>query len=167
MTGIEYWPGGPVVLLAELIVRHTRRHMPTRRVALESAYLPTSGPAHGPALLAAVMATNLPAVDDDERELLARLIRDARGGLSIPRIALRHRLPRDVHGLDRSRQRMVGEAGQLVIEIDAHGAQVPQVLGAVMGASWLPGSGREVALCLLRRVVEGRWNGLTPDVEVR
>jgi hypothetical protein len=62
------------------------------------------------------MATNLPAVDDDERELLARLIRDARGGLSIPRIALRHRLQRDVHGLDRSRHRMVGEAGQLVIE---------------------------------------------------
>ena len=40
------------MLLAELIVRHTRRHMPTRRVALESAYLPTSGPAHGVALLA-------------------------------------------------------------------------------------------------------------------
>ena len=155
------------MLLAELIVRHTRRHMPTRRVALESAYLPTSGPAHGPALLAALLATNLPAVDDDERELLARLIRDARGGLSIPRIALRHRLQRDVHGLDRSRHRMVGEDGQLVIELDAHGAQVPQVLGAVLGASWIPGSGREVALDVLRRVVDGRWNGLTPDVEVR
>jgi hypothetical protein len=155
------------VLLAELIVRHTRRHMPTRRVALESAYLPTSGPAHGAALLAAVMATNLPAVDDDQRELLTRLIRDARGGIEIPRIALRHRLQRDVHGLDRSRHRMLGEDGKLVVEIDAHGAQVPQVLGAVLGAAWLRVPGREVALDVLRRVVEGRWNGLAPDVEVR
>jgi hypothetical protein len=155
------------VLLAELIVRHTRRHMPTRRVALENAYLPTSGPAHGASLLAAVLATNLPAVDDDERELLARLLADARGGLSIPRIALRHRLQRDVHGLDRSRHRLLGEDGRLVIEIDAHGAQIPQVLGSVLGAAWLPASGRGIALDALRRVVEGRWGGLAPDVEVR
>ena len=39
------------MLLAELNVRHTRRHMPTRRVALDGAYLPASGPAHGIALL--------------------------------------------------------------------------------------------------------------------
>ena len=70
------------MLLAELIVRHTRRHMPTRRVALESAYLPTSGPAHGVALLAAVVATNLPAVDDDERELLAAPGRTTRAAAS-------------------------------------------------------------------------------------
>jgi hypothetical protein len=155
------------VLLAELVVRHTRRHMPTRRIALESAYLPTSGPAHGAALLAAVVASNLPAVDDDQRELLARLVEDARGGLAIPRIALRHRLQRDVHGLDRSRHRLLGENGRIVLEIDAHGAQVPQVLGAVMGAAWLPRSGREVALDALRRVVQGRWHGMAPDVEVR
>ena len=155
------------MLLAELIVRHTRRHMPTRRVALENAYLPTSGPAHGTSLLAAVLSTNLPAVDDDERELLARLLADARGGLSIPRIALRHRLQRDVHGLDRSRHRLLGEDGKLVIELDAHGAQIPQVLGAVLGAAWLPASGRGIALDALRRVVEGRWGGLAPDVEVR
>ena len=155
------------MLLAELIVRHTRRHMPTRRVALESAYLPTSGPAHGVALLAAVMATNLPAVDEDERYLLTRLLDDARGGLSIPRIALRHRLQRDTHGLDRSRHRLLGEDGKLVIELDAHGAQFPQVLGAVMGAAWLPASGRTVAIDALRRVAQGRWNGLAAGVEVR
>jgi hypothetical protein len=141
--------------------------MPTRRVALESAYLPTSGPAHGVALLAAVAATNLPAVGEDERELLKRLVDDARGGLSIPRIAMRHRLQRDTHGLDRSRHRLIGEEGKLVIELDAHGAQVPQVLGAVLGAAWLPSSGRAVAIDALRRVVNGRWNGLSPDVETR
>jgi len=89
------------VLLAELNVRHTRRHMPTRRVALDGAYLPTSGPAHGAALLAAIVATNLPGIGEEQRELLPRLLADARHGLSIPRIALRHRLQRDVHGLDR------------------------------------------------------------------
>jgi hypothetical protein len=155
------------VLLAELNVRHTRRHMPTRRVALDGAYLPTSGPAHGAALLAAVTATNLPGVDEEQRDLLPRLLDDARGGLTIPRIALRHRLQRDVHGLDRSRHRMIGENGKLAIEIDVHGAPTPQVLGAVLGAASLPGSGRSIALDALRRVVDGRWPGLSPEVEVR
>ena len=134
------------MLLAELTVRHTRRHMPTRRVALDSAYLPTSGPAHGVALLAAVVATNLPLVPEEQRELLPRLLDEARDGLTIPRIALRHRLQHDVHGLDRSRHRLLGEDGQLVIELDRHGAATPQVLGAVMAAAALPpSSGRAVA----------------------
>ena len=38
------------VLLAELTVRHTRRHMPTRRVALDQRVSPDVGPAHGIAL---------------------------------------------------------------------------------------------------------------------
>src|SRR6202142_1208054 len=133
--------------------------MPTRRVALESAYLPTSGPAHGVALLAAVVATNLPAVEDDERDLFTRLVDEARGGLSIPRIALRHRLQRDVHGLDRSRHRLLGEDGRLLLDLDAHGAQIPQVLGAVLGAAWLPSAGRSVAIDALRRVVQGSGGG--------
>ena len=154
------------MLLAELVVRHTRRHMPTRRVALEGAYLPTSGPAHGAALLAAVVAPNLPGVPDEQRELLPRLLRDARGGLTIPRIALRHRLQHDTHGLARSRHRMLGEDNKLKIEIDVHGAATPQVLGAVLGAAALNPSGRGVALDAIRQVVEGRWRGLSKDVVV-
>jgi hypothetical protein len=121
--------------------------MPTRRVALESAYLPTSGPAHGVALLAAVMATNLPAVDDDERELLTRLLDDARGGLSIPRIALRHRLQRDVHGLDRSRHRLLGEDGKLVLELGS----TAQIRSSAQFGGWLPW-GYIVPIDALRRV---------------
>jgi len=155
------------VLLAELNVRHTRRHMPTRRVALDGAYLPMSGPAHGAALLAVVVATNLPVIDDEQRELLGRLLHDARHGLSIPRIALRHRLQFDVHGLDRSRHRMIGEDGHLVVEIDVHGAQTPQILGAVMGAAVLPSSARGIGLDAIRDVLWGRWAGLAPDVELR
>lgn len=155
------------MLLAELSVRHTRRHMPTRRVALDGAYLPTSGPAHGAALLAAVVATNVPALDEEQLPPLLRLLDDARRGLAIPRIALRHRLQHDVHGLDRSRHRLFGEAGHLVVEIDVHGAPGPQVLGAVLGAASLRGSGRTVALDAIRRVVHGRWGGLAPGVQVR
>jgi len=155
------------LLLAELNVRHTRRHMPTRRVALDGAYLPTSGPAHGVTLLAAVTAANLPALDDDERELLARLVEDARRGLEIPRIAMRHRLQYDVHGLDRSRHRVLGENGHIVVEIDVHGSPGPQILGAVMGAASLPSSPRAIALDGLRNVVNGRWRGLAAETEVR
>ena len=54
-----------------------------------------------------------------------------------------------------------------MLELDAHGAQIPQVLGAVLGAAWLPSSGRTVAIDAMRRVVKGRWGGLAPDVEVR
>ena len=39
-------------VLAELNIRHTRRHQPTRRVALGDTYLPTSGAAFGAVLLA-------------------------------------------------------------------------------------------------------------------
>jgi hypothetical protein len=155
------------VLLAELNIRHTRRHMPTRRVALDGAYLPTTGPAHGVALLAAVVATNLPAIEPEARELLPRLLHDARRGLAIPRIALRHRLQYDTHGLDRSRHRMLGEDGHIVVEIDIHGAPTPQIIGAVMGAASLHSTGRPIALDGIRQVIEGRWPGLAPDVELR
>src|SRR2546423_7781686 len=96
------------MLLAELNVRHTRRHMPTRRVALDGTYLPTSGPGYGAVLLGAVVAEHKVALDEEQLEMLPRLVRDARDGLHVPRIALRYRLQTDTHGLDRSRHRLVG-----------------------------------------------------------
>lgn len=154
------------MLLAELVVRHTRRHMPTRRVALESAYLPTSGPAPGLALLAAVVAAHVDLVDEEQRELLPRVLDDAAGGLTIPRIAARHRLQTDLHGLDRSRHRLFGADGHLVVELDRHGAPTPQVLGAVLAASSLPRTPRAGALRTIREVLDGRWRGLAAGVEV-
>src|SRR5262245_9284680 len=141
--------------------------MPTRRVALDHAYLPTSGPAHGAALVATLVATNLPLIPEEQREVLPRLLDQARRGLAIPRIALRHRLQHDVHGLDRSRHRVLGEDGKLVVELDRHGAPTPQVLGAVMAAASLTSSSRGVMLDAIRRVVTGRWAGLAPGVELR
>jgi hypothetical protein len=139
------------VLLAELNIHHTRRHMPTRRVALGDAYLPTSGAAWGAVLLGAVVAEHCDDLDDEQRELLPRLVHDAYDGLAVPRIALRYRLQTDTHGLDRSRHRIVSEAGgpvgtALVLELDAHGAGVPQLIGAVMAGAALPATPRRVAL---------------------
>jgi hypothetical protein len=155
------------VLLAELTIRHTRRHMPTRRVALGSAYLPMSGPAHGAALVSAVVAANLPDLNEEQIDLLPRLLDDAREGLTIPRIALWYRLQTDVHGLDRSRHRIFGENGKLVVELDTHGAATPQVLGAVLAVESLPPTPRAAGINAVRAVLEGRWPGLSPDVDVR
>jgi hypothetical protein len=143
------------VLLAELNVRHTRLHMPTRRVALGDVYLPTSGPAYGAVLLGAVMSEFVPALDEEQRDLLPRLLDDARDGLAVPRIALRYRLQNDTHGLDRSRHRIIGETHddpvsgsghRVVLELDHHGRSDPQVIGAVLAATALPPSARAVAL---------------------
>ena len=62
------------MILAELNIRHTRRHQPTRRVALGDHYLPTSGPAYGAVLLGAVVSENLGGLDDEQRDLLPRLL---------------------------------------------------------------------------------------------
>ena len=144
------------MLLAELNVRHTRLHMPTRRVALGDVYLPTSGPAYGAVLLGAVMSEFGPTLDEEQLELLPRLLDDARAGLSVPRIALRYRLQNDTHGLDRSRHRIMGEAVdgrvgtasdyRVVLELDHHGRADPQVIGTVLAATALPPSARLVAL---------------------
>lgn len=139
------------VLLAELNLRHTRRHMPTRRVAVDHGYLPTSGPAFGGVLLGAVVAECVGGLDEEQTDALARLVDVARkGNLTVPRIALRYRLQRDTHGLDLTRHRIVSaevERGSVrpILELDLHGRSAPQVIGSLMAGSQLPPSGRSVA----------------------
>jgi hypothetical protein len=138
------------VLLAELNVRHTRRHMPTRRVALDGIYLPMGGRGYGTMLLTAVVAEHLDALDEEQRELLPNLLHDARSGLGVPRIALRYRLQTDTHGLDRSRHRIIVDeelpGSPIVIELDRHGRAAPQLIGAVMAAAALPTAARDTAV---------------------
>ena len=153
------------MVLAELNIRHTRRHQPTRRVAIGDVYLPTSGPGYGATLLAAVVSEHLPDLDEEQLELLPRLLADARDGLSVPRIAMRYRLQTDVHGLDRSRHRMVAEPGRVVLELDRHGWADPQVIGAIMGAAALPSSARGTALRAIDDAV--RSPRLPDGVEIR
>ncbi len=145
------------MLQAELVVRHTRRHMPTRRVAPASAYLPMSGPqAAGILLVGAVVHEFLPALDDDDRDEFAEFVRSVAGGIDLPRIAVRHRVQRDTHGLDRSRHRVEQDDGRVVVELDTHGAPIPQLLGAVVAVAMLPPSSRHLGLDAIRRVINGR-----------
>ena len=123
------------MLLAELLVRHTRRHMPTRRVAIGEAYLPTSGPRTARSCSAPWWRSICPSSTPSRRSCCPGSSRNARDGLSVPRLALRFRLQTDTHGLDRSRHRIVSEHGRLVLELDRHGRPDPQILGAVMAAA--------------------------------
>jgi hypothetical protein len=125
--------------------------MPTRRVALDGVYLPTNGPGYGGVLLGAVVVEHVGALDEEQQDMLPRLLHDARTGLHVPRIAMRYRLQLDRHGLDRSRHRIIGEelpggTRQVVLELDRHGRSAPQVIGAVMAAAALPDSARSLAL---------------------
>ncbi|MFN8035089.1 MAG: J domain-containing protein [Acidimicrobiia bacterium] len=150
-----------MTVLAELEIRHTRRHQPTRRVALGSTRLPTSGPAHGATLLAAVAAEFVGGLDEEQLDLLPGLVSHAARGLSVPRIALRYRMQTDVHGLDRSRHRIVEEPGaRRILELDVHAHPAPQVIGAVMAAAALPPSARTVAMRALDRAL--RAPGVLP-----
>ena len=159
------------MLLAELNIRHTRRHMPTRRVAVDHGYLPTSGAAFGGVLIGAVLAECVPGLDEEQTDALARLVDVAkRGTLTVPRIALRYRLQRDTHGLDRSRHRITSaavEVGSLrpVLELDLHGPPAPQVIGALMAASQLPSTGRSVAFRFVDAAL-GRPGVLPEGLEV-
>jgi hypothetical protein len=159
------------VILAELDVRHTRRHQPTRRVALGDAYLPTSGAAFGAVLLGAVVAEFVPAIDEEQLDALVRLVDDARRGISVPRIALRYRLQTDTHGLDLSRHHILApdvEAGLVRprLELDLHGPPTSQVIGALLGAASLPPSGRSIAFRAID-VALARPGYLPEGLEVR
>ncbi|MBW3615343.1 MAG: hypothetical protein KY439_08560 [Actinobacteria bacterium] len=147
------------MLLAELEVRHSRPYAPTRRVALGALWLPTDPPpGFGGLLLAGVVAAGVSALEDDETldrvdELLQDL--EARRRIVQPRVL--HRFQSDVHGLDLSTHRLVGEGESLSLEIDGHGAVMPQILGALYAAGHLSYKVREDVFRLLRRAT--RWTG--------
>ncbi len=144
-------------VLAELVVRHTRRTMPTRRVALGTALLPMSGSGFGGLLLGAVVHSRVDSLDDDQIDLIPGLLHDAAGGLAIPGIALWFRMQTDVQGLDRSRHRVVVENGSTIVELDIHGAATPQIVGAIMAAASLPPTPRVAALQTIGNAVDGRF----------
>jgi hypothetical protein len=160
------------VLLAELNIRHTRRHMPTRRIAVDHGYLPTSGAAFGGVLIGAVVAECVPGLDEEQIDALGRLVDVARrGALTVPRIALRYRLQNDTHGLDLSRHRISNAAVELgsvrpILELDLHGPPAPQVIGALMAGSRLPSSGRSVVFRFIDTAL-ARPGVLPEGLEVR
>ncbi len=148
------------MLLAELEVRHSRPYAPTRRVALGRLYLPTDPtPGHGGLLLAGIVAAGVSALDDDEvLERVEGLLGQLEQGARIVQPAILHRFQADTHGLDRSAHRLVGDdGGEMTLEVDGHGAVLPQILGAMYAAGQLSYSVRADVFRLLRRAT--RWTG--------
>jgi hypothetical protein len=150
------------VLLAELEIRHSRDVAPTRRVALGDLWLPTDpAPGFGGVLLAGIVAASVNQLDDELRDELDFLIDDLDRGARIAQPRLRHRFQTDVVGLDRSHHRLVGEGESLRLELDDHGAILPQVLGATYAASKLSYRVRGNVFRLLRRAT--RWHADNDD----
>lgn len=151
------------MLLAELEIRHSRAVAPTRRVALGELWLPTEpAPGFGGILVAAIVAANVNALDDDLRDELDVLVNDLERGNRLAQPRLRHRFQTDVVGLDRSHHRLVGVGESMALELDDHGAVLPQVLGAVYAASKLSYRARSSVFRLLRRAT--RWHGGNDDL---
>jgi hypothetical protein len=156
------------MLLAELEVRHSRPYSPTRRVALGKLWLPTAedgGAGHGGVLLAGVVAAGVSALEDDD-ELLDRiddLLGDLEEGRRIVQPRILYRFQKDTHGLDRSHHRLLGDADGHIraLEVDGHGAVLPQVLAAIYAAGQLSYGVRSDVFRLLRRAT--RWNGGIDD----
>jgi hypothetical protein len=145
------------VLLAELEIRHSRAIAPTRRVALGELWLPTEpAPGFGGILLAGIVGGNVNRLEDDERDELDALVDDLERGARIAQPRLRHRFQTDVVGLDRSRHRLVGGGETMALELDDHGAVLPQILGAAYAASKLSYRVRSSVFKLLRRAT--RWH---------
>ena len=146
------------MLLAELEVRHSRAIAPTRRVALGELWLPVEpSPGFGGLLLAGIVAAGASCLEDELRDDVDRLLWDLEHGRHVAQPRLRYRFQTDVHGLDRSRHRLVGEGEELALDIDGHGAVLPQVLAALYAASRLTRVHRPAVFRLLRRAT--RWQG--------
>lgn len=144
------------MLLAEIEIRHSRAIAPTRRVALGDLFLPTDPPNHGGVLLAGILGGRVAMLPDEERDGVDRLLWDLEYRGHVPQPRLRHRFQTDVVGLDRSRHRLVGN-GSPTLELDDHGAALPQILGAIYAASKLESTVRPAVFRLLRRAT--RWEG--------
>ena len=155
------------MLLAELEVRHSRPYSPTRRVALGELYLPTDNEhrtgGHGGLLLASIVAAGVSALEDDDDVLdrIDGLLSDLEQRKRIVQPRILYRFQADTHGLDRSTHRLVGtqrnEPQELKLEIDGHGAVLPQILGAIYAAGQLSYAVRPDVFRLLRRAT--RWTG--------
>ena len=131
------------MLLAEIEIRHSRAVAPTRRVALGPFWLPTEpSPGYGGILLGGIIAAHWGEVDFELRDEFLVLLNDLESGRRIAQPRLRHRFQVDVVGLDRSRHKLVGQAGNdtfgdVRFELQGDGRPVPQILGAAYAAARL------------------------------
>ena len=151
------------MLLAELEIRHSRAVAPTRRVALGPHWLPTEpAPGYGGILLGGIVAANLSDVDSELRDEFLGLVDDLEAGRRISQPRLRHRFQTDVVGLDRSRHKLTGHAGDndfgdVHFQLEGVGRPVPQILGAAYAAARLHELARPEVFATIRKAA--RWEG--------
>lgn len=148
-----------IVLLAEMVVWHSRASVPTRRVALGADELPVEPtPGFGGLLLAGMVATFSVTFDDDYRTMLFDLMRDLEAGNRISQPRLRYRLQEDRVGLTRTTHRLLGGGeGELILRLQPATRHEPQVLAAIYRAGEYPLSIRRSLFTLLRSAT--RWRG--------
>lgn len=147
-----------MVVLAELEIFHSRPVAPTRRVALGHRELPVEpAPGFGGVLLAGLVARFTPDLDVELADELVVLMRQLERGQRVPQPRLRHRFQKDLVGLTKRRQRLVGEHELLRFEFDDAGPPAPMVLGAVYAAGQLPLPARGPVMEVMRRSM--RWRG--------
>jgi hypothetical protein len=158
-VGVPYASGVP---LAELEVRHSRPIAPTRRVALGELYLPVEpAPGFGGILLAGIVGAFVSELDEDLVDPLAVLMDALEHGRRVSQPRLRYRFQTDIHGLDRSRHKLLGSGEACNLELDDHSTGLPQILAAVYAAGLLPVRARPAVFRLLRRAT--RWHGGADD----
>ncbi len=147
------------VLLAEMVVWHSRASVPTRRVALGDDELPVEPtPGFGGLLLAAMVATFSVTFDDDYRAMLFELMRDLEAGERISQPRLRYRLQEDLVGLTRTTHQLVGGGeGELLLKLQPAARHEPQVLAAIYRAGECALETRRSLFTLLRSAT--RWRG--------
>lgn len=140
------------MILAELVIHHSRPIAPTRRIALGMRNLPVDpAPGAGGLLLAAIVARSAPDVDAELREDLVTLIDDLDRGARVPQPRVRHRFQSDRVGLLQSSHRLIANGADLRFQFDDdYGRPVQQALGAVYAAGSLPTDARGVIFDAIR-----------------
>ena len=147
------------MLLAEIEIRHSRAVAPTRRVALGPHWLPTEpAPGYGGILLGGIVAAHIGEVDRELHDAYLGLVDDLEAERRISQPRLRHRFQTDVVGLDRSRHKLTGHAGDddfrdVRFELEGNGRPVPQILGVAYAAARLHVDARPSVFAAIRKAV--------------
>jgi hypothetical protein len=145
-------------VLAEVEIYHSRSHSPTRRIALGHLILPVEpAPGVGGVLLAAMLASHLPQIDEDLVPDVHRLLQQVDRADRVVQPRLRHRYQIDRHGLSRTTHRLVGDGNEFRYEIDGNGTAVQHVLGAIYCLERLEVLARHAVAPALQKAM--RWRG--------
>lgn len=146
------------LLLAELEIWHSRPLAPTRRLSLGNLMLPIEPlPGFGGLLIGAVVATFLPAFDDDQLPDLQRLVNQVERGDRVIQPRLRHRYQVDRHGLASTVHRLHAVGDNVAFDISDTTQPIQQVLGAIYATERFAPAPKRAIIEIINRAM--RWSG--------